>query len=282
MSPMTESLDQVERADELGGEAREALRDLILVLADSKRVLGIRYSDWMLGAPTLETGIAASSMAQDEWGHGRLTYALLSDFGDRPGDLEHEREGSEYRSPELLDQRFVDWSEATAAGLLFDTALTTQYGALLDSRYAPAHNRVQKMLDEETFHFRHAVSWARRLADTPAIRENFHGAVRRILPVALRWLGREEWEGNRVMVDEQLVSGGPDDLRRRFLGRVGPVLAEIDMAEELVPHDDGWRFTGELAWAGWDDAKRRAGGTGPDADTLSRVRGDKNRAFLVE
>ncbi|MBW3631291.1 MAG: hypothetical protein KY464_18660 [Gemmatimonadetes bacterium] len=42
--------------------ARAALRDLILTLADCKRVLGLRYSDKMLGAPTLEAGIAATPM----------------------------------------------------------------------------------------------------------------------------------------------------------------------------------------------------------------------------
>jgi hypothetical protein len=56
-------------AAELIPRRARALRDLILTLADSKRLLGLRYSDCMLGAPTLEAGIAASSMAQDEWGH---------------------------------------------------------------------------------------------------------------------------------------------------------------------------------------------------------------------
>ena len=75
MSVDTEA--RIESAAELSDDARAALRSLILTLADSKRVLGLRYSDRMLGAPTLEAGIAASSMAQDEWGHARLTYALL-------------------------------------------------------------------------------------------------------------------------------------------------------------------------------------------------------------
>jgi ring-1,2-phenylacetyl-CoA epoxidase subunit PaaC len=53
------------------------IRDLILIMADSKRLLGTRYAEWILGAPELETGIACASMAQDEWGHARLLYALL-------------------------------------------------------------------------------------------------------------------------------------------------------------------------------------------------------------
>ena len=50
--------------DQIAPEPRQALRDLILALADSKRILGIRYADWVLGAPELEASIAASSMAQ--------------------------------------------------------------------------------------------------------------------------------------------------------------------------------------------------------------------------
>ena len=79
------------RADDLGPEVRAALRRQVLTLADSKRILGLRYSDWLLGAPSIETGIAASSMAQDEWGHARLLYSMLKDFGEDPTTTEHER-----------------------------------------------------------------------------------------------------------------------------------------------------------------------------------------------
>ena len=177
---------EVETAEQLAPDARSALRDLLLVLADSKRLLGIHYSDWMLGAPTLETGIAASSMAQDEWGHARLTYALLSDFGDDPKHIEHEREAAEYRSAEILDRRLDSWSEFIAVALLFDTALTLQYAALVDSRYTPVHNRVQKLLDEEQFHFQYAGGWARRLLAAPVLRDEFRGSINRLLPDVLR------------------------------------------------------------------------------------------------
>lgn len=251
------SAGQVEKAAELDAESREAMRLLILTLADNKRLLGIRYSDWMLGAPTLETGIAASSMAQDEWGHGRLTYALLSDFGEDPKRIEHGREAAEYRSMEAFDKPFGSWAEMIAAALLLDTALTVQYGTLAESRYEPARNRVQKLLDEEVFHFQYAVGWAQRIAASAITREALVEAVGRFLPVALRWLGRGE-------------SG--DALRARYLEKVGPVLLTLGLSAEPPALD----------WTGWDAERRRSGGAGPDADTLARVRGDKNRAMLLD
>ncbi|HSU14875.1 1,2-phenylacetyl-CoA epoxidase subunit PaaC [Longimicrobium sp.] len=272
-----------EKADQLPDDVRAPLRELILALADSKRVLGLRYSDRMLGSPTLEAGIAASSMAQDEWGHARLTYALLGDFGDDPKALEHERDAAEYRSMNALDAELDGWHGMTAAGLLLDMALTAQYAALAESRYTPLRNRVQKLLDEEKFHFQYAASWARRIAQVPELRAGLAAALERALPQALQWLGRDEAPGARRMVDEGVVRDLPSDRRARFLARVAPVLEEIGLADPLgVSRDAGeWTYTGRLDWAGWDDATRRAGGS-LDEVTAARARGDKNRALLMD
>jgi hypothetical protein len=61
------------------------------------------------------------------------------------------------------------------------------------------------------------------------------------------------------------------------------VLEEIGLASELGVARDGerWTYTGELNWAGWDDATRRGGGS-VDEETAARARGDKNRALLMD
>jgi len=283
-SPASTLPGAIEKTDQLPPAARPALRELILTLADNKRLLGIRYSDWMLGAPTLETGIAASSMAQDEWGHSRLTYALLSDFGEDPKRLEHEREAAGYHSSEILDAPFGSWADLVAASLLLDTAFAVQYGALVESRYVPVRNRVQKLLDEEEYHFQYAAGWTPRLAAAREVRPMFVEALRRFLPVALRWLGRPEAEGPALLVREEILRADSETLRGRLLARVAPVLAGAGLAREvgLEGEGDAWSFAGRPDWSGWSDARRRATEGGPDADTLARVRGDKNRAMLLE
>lgn len=281
MSVDTEA--RVESAAELADDARAALRSLILTLADSKRVLGLRYSDRMLGAPTLEAGIAASSMAQDEWGHARLTYALLGDFGDDPKALEHERPSAEYRSHPALDAGFTSWADFIACILLVDTSLVVQYGALVESRYTPAHNRVQKMLDEERFHFQYAAGWVRRMAAVPEVREELAASLARYLPQALQWLGDDAGSASKRLVEEGLVSAGPSDLRARFLSRVVPVLADAGLADGLGLTRDGgeWSLGQPLSFDGWNEGSRRAGGT-LDEETAARARGDKNRALLMD
>lgn len=253
----------------------EPLGALLLSLADNKRLLGMRYSEWILGAPTLEAGIACSAMAQDEWGHGRILYAMLKDFGRDPGALEHERGSDEYLVSELLDAPPEEWPALIALNALFDTALSVQCEALTDSRYTPLQFKMGKLLDEERFHFEHARGWTARLAEAETGRGALAAAFDAAVGPCLRWFGRGEGELWTGLVEEGVITGDPDAQRARWLARVGPLLEQVGL-EAPGPEGAG------LDWSGWDDARRRSGAGGPDADTLARVRGDKNRAMLMD
>ena len=64
--------------------AQRALYNLITILGDNKFRLGTRYAEFCNAAPTLEAGIAAAAMAQDELGHTRNLFPLLREFdGER-------------------------------------------------------------------------------------------------------------------------------------------------------------------------------------------------------
>jgi ring-1,2-phenylacetyl-CoA epoxidase subunit PaaC len=283
MSTLTASEARIERADDLAADTREALRATLIALADSKRVLGLRYSDRMLGAPTLEAGIAASSMAQDEWGHARLTYALLGEFGDDPKTLEHERPADAYRSHPSLDAPLASWPDFIAAMLLVDSALTAQYAALAAGRYAPALNRVQKMLDEERFHFDYAAGWVRRMAAVPELRDALAASLRRLLPESLRWLGDDGSDASRRLVAGGISAADPSALRDRVLARIGPLLAAAGLAAGLGLEEVAgeWSSVHPLSFEGWDPAARRVSGS-LDEETAARARGDRNRALLMD
>jgi ring-1,2-phenylacetyl-CoA epoxidase subunit PaaC len=273
----------IEEAGSLGAETRERLRNLLLCLADNKRLLGIRYSDCMLGSPSLETGIAASSMAQDEWGHSRLTYALLGEFGEDAKRLEHERAAEDYSSMELLDRPLGGWTEMIGAALLIDGALTVQYEALRESRFRPVRNRVQKLLEEEVLHQQYAAGWVHRLARSSLAGE-LAQALSAMLPAVLVWFGPPTAGDRDVLVRDGVLAGGPDELRGRFLKRVAPTLHAAGLAAttRLHPAGEGWRWEGDLGWNAWDARRRRSTGGGPDEETIARVRGDRNRAMLLE
>jgi ring-1,2-phenylacetyl-CoA epoxidase subunit PaaC len=250
---------------------RNGVRDLVLVLADSKRLLGMRYAEWMLGAPELEASIACSSMAQDEWGHARLLYALLRDFGEDVGYLEHGREAEDYCNIEALDRAPESWPGLVALNALVDTALTAQLDALRGSSYAPLRQRVGKLLEEERFHGAHAAAWIKRLARSgPHARDAMAAALQEVLPCVLRWFGPDA--PRTSLAAAAVVDAEGDALRARFLERVTPLFGELGFTG-VVPAPD---------FDGFDEARRRCSRTGPDAQTLARVRGDRNRAFLMD
>jgi ring-1,2-phenylacetyl-CoA epoxidase subunit PaaC len=260
-----------ETRKELDASVRASIRDLILVLADTKRLLGYRYAEWMLGAPELETGIACASMAQDEWGHARLLYSLLKEFGDDPEQLEHGREPAAYHSMEVLDSPTASWPELVALMALVDQAVSVQIEALRGSSHDPLRQRVEKVLEEEKFHAAHGAAWFRRLAEgSEASRGALSAATDRVLGPALAWFGPESDRATGLR-DAGVVQAAGDALRSRFLERVGPLLEQVGVE------------AGEATGAGdFDEARRRTRGGGPDAETVARIRGDHNRAFLMD
>ncbi|HEV2237014.1 MAG TPA: Phenylacetic acid catabolic protein, partial [Ktedonobacterales bacterium] len=101
------------------------LYDLIARLADNKYFLGRRYAEWCSAAPTLEAGVAAAAMAQDELGHARALYPLLRDVAPAGADAAQNDPDTRTRHVNLaaLDAPFGGWEDFVAANFLIDTAL---------------------------------------------------------------------------------------------------------------------------------------------------------------
>ena len=256
---------------DLTDAVRGATRDLILVMADSKRLLGMRYAGWILGAPELETGIACASMAQDEWGHGRLLYALLRDFGEDTDRLEHGREAGEYASVEHLDRAPASWPELVALNAFVDTALSVQFEAFRESAWIPLRQRVEKMLEEERFHTAHGAAWIRRLATgSDDARAAMRTAAELAVAAMLEWFGPQSGRA-ADLVSFDVADAMPDELRSRYLDRSRPLLHALGAEPGAAPDFDGF-----------DESRRRSSTAGPDEQTLRQVRGDKNRAFLMD
>lgn len=249
---------------------RGALRRLVLTLADSKRLMGIRYSDWVLGAPSLETGIAASSMAQDEWGHARLLYAMLKDLGEDPTAVEHERAAEAYASIDPLDTPFSNWAGVIAAMVVVDGALTVALDDFSRGSFEPATTRVPKMIAEEEYHRSLGVAWYRRLAGSGSedAREALRSATASVLPAALRWVGADD-EAARALAEAGMCGAGAERVEA-FKDSVRDVLSECGVDVDEASAAPEW------------DAERGRGPGRPDDESVERARGDRNRMLLVE
>jgi ring-1,2-phenylacetyl-CoA epoxidase subunit PaaC len=256
---------------EASPEVHSAFQRLLLGLADTKRILGIRYSDWLLGAPSIEAGIAASSMAQDEWGHARLLYATLRDFGEDPELLEHDRPASEYASWDPLDEPFADWAAVTAGMTVVDGALALALEAVLEGEYEPLRGRLEKMLGEEEFHRSLAHAWFSRLSrSSGGGRERLREAVEAVLPATLRCLAPDDRTHRRLEQAGLTLSAA--ELRTRLARLLDPLLDPLDLSVPAVPAE---------VPEGWDGTRGRGPGH-PAEEAVERARGDLNRALFVE
>src|SRR3954471_23589753 len=128
-----------------------ALAELLLTLADDEFVLGFWDSEWTGIAPMLEEDVAFSSLAQDEIGHARVYYELLTQLtGDRADRIAFGRMPEEFRHARLLDHARTDWAFSVARRYLYDTADAARLAALAHSIYAPLAGIVAKIRREET------------------------------------------------------------------------------------------------------------------------------------
>lgn len=261
---MTQSL----KPEDLDEALKSDLKRLILCLADSKRLLGIRYSDWLLGAPSIEAGIAASGMAQDEWGHARLMYALVKDLGEDPMPLEYDRPPEAYCNCDALDAPAEDWADVVALMAVVDGALTVLLEAFAEGSYEPASGRAGKMIAEEAFHRDMASAWVRRLASgSPDARARLVEACSSRLPRTLAWMGADDEAAGRLADAGILPSAS--EIVRRFTELHGATFAAAGIA---MPDPDR---------SGWD-AERGRGPGHPGMEAVERARGDLNRELFVE
>lgn len=270
---------------ELPQQVQKALFDLLLVLADSKHILGLRYGEW-LSAPALEASIAAVSMAQDEFGHARLLYGLLHSFSKDLNFPQRKEEPGQYRNLELLDRAFSDWTDFVIANALMDLAITVQLEGLRNSSYLPLRQRVAKMLQEERFHFQHGKGWVLRLASAgPKAKTELERKLRTVWPTLSAWFGKSASPSEQALTQSGVRDADSDGLRARFVEQVGQLFQQAHLSVPMIAWDT---LTGQLVlttapdWTGWDESFRRFSRTGPDRETFAQIESLYAHSYPVE
>jgi ring-1,2-phenylacetyl-CoA epoxidase subunit PaaC len=175
------------------------VNELLLGLADDELVIGWRDSEWTGIAPMLEEDVAFSSIAQNEIGHARAVYELLSDDADA---LAFDRPLDEYRCAPLVELRLLDWAHTIARRWLYETADEIRIAALMaDDRDPAVAGLAAKINREEAYHRMHAEMWHERLGGTP----QFRAAVDELWPYALGMLQAEQREALAARVGRDEV-----------------------------------------------------------------------------
>ncbi len=248
----------LDRPSALPRDALPALVDLIVALADNKHALGLRYGEWCTCGPTIEAGVAATAMAQDELGHARVLYGLLEELPGAPHRSEHEWVAGDARTVGLLRQPFPGWPHLIVANVLIDQALACMLEAALDSSYLPLRQRTRKLSEEEQFHAIHGRGWLRQLAaEGPWVQAELEAIIRASWPDALCWFGPDAGGALVPLVRVGVLHEAGEAVRQRFLRSVAPLFRTAALAVPLQLEGDRWRLTEPLPWSDWDEPLRR-------------------------
>ena len=263
---------------ELDDATRQGLKTTVVALSDTKLLLGYHYGEWTFGPPALEAGIAACSMAQEEFGHTRLFNRILKrEFEVEIDPLNDARPPEAFASIAFLDRAFENWADLVAANVVVDQALSLVISAFADGGFDPIARVADKMLLEERFHYAHAEGWVRLMEEQGgAPCEALHDSLSRAIRDTSAFFGPPAHDA--ALVTAELKHTDDDTLRRRLLGRLANVLAEPE-AVGLTSDDQGSTLAEPLSWDDWDAARRRLDRGGPDAEILDELRGTKNVAF---
>jgi ring-1,2-phenylacetyl-CoA epoxidase subunit PaaC len=174
------------------------VNELLLGLADDELILGWRDSEWTGIAPMLEEDVAFSSIAQNEIGHARAVYELLSDDADA---LAFDRRPEEYRCAPLVQLHLLDWGRTIARRCLYEVADEIRIAALMEDDDGRVAGLAAKINREEAYHRMHAEMWRERLAETP----QFRAAVDELWPYALGVLPAAQRDALASRLGRELV-----------------------------------------------------------------------------
>lgn len=250
--------------DAQADDALAAMVNLLVVLADNKYRLGRHLSEWAVGSPSLEVGVATAAIAQGELGQARVLYPLLDDL-PFPGTVDPAKRTRGYHLS-LLDAPFPSWPHAVAGLLLVDTATTTMLEALAGSVYEPLARRVPRMLEEEAFHWDFADGRVRELARLPGGIQQLQARVDESAAEVLCWFGPPGEPGVEALRRHQLLGRDTQELRDTYADRVGGLLAEagvtlhppLDSGTPADPDRTTRRLDAEqLPWTRWNRLQRR-------------------------
>ncbi len=248
----------LDRASTLPREVVPPLVDLVVALADNKHALGLRYGEWCSSGPTIEAGVAATAMAQDELGHARVLYGLLEELPGAPRRSEHEWSAADARTIALLARPFPGWPHLIVANVLFDQALAHVLETGLESRYLPLRQRARKLIEEERFHAIHGQGWLRQLAaEGPEVRAGLQGIIQQVWADTLCWFGPDAGGVLAPLVMIGVLRGAGEAVRQRFLRVVAPLFRQAGLTVPLTANDDRVSLTEPLPWSSWDESSRR-------------------------
>lgn len=243
----------------------------VQAIADTKLVLGHRYAQWSLAGPTLEDDIGGASAAQEEIGHVRQLFRLLSEQGRDEAWLNGDRDAGEFNNAACLDSPGESWPAHVASVAPADRAAWYLLDAIDHDDFG---GMVQKMGEDEYFHLEYHDARLETLAEEAP--DALEGTLERTLPAALAFLGPATYdEATDPLVEADFTDRPVADIREAYADHYRGLFADTPVSLAGVD----WDAPDPEAW---DESRRRVGDGGLDDDDLRQLRGEDNAMFAMD
>lgn len=254
-------------ADTWPGEAV----DYVQAIADTKLLLGFRYAERMTSGQSIEDDVANMNLAQEEFGHVRQLYELLSRQGRDREWLEHDRDPGMYANAAPLDEPIADWTSFVVTTGVIDRAAWLSVDAIV---HPDMDGIREKIAQEETYHLERADAWLEQLADREP--ETVESALVETLPGVLAFLGPAAFDAETdPLVAEEFTDTSVAERRDKLLGHYRALLEPTEVSVDAAD------LTGPDR-AEWDAIRRRVTGGSLPTATVEMLQGTPNRQFAVE
>ena len=244
--------------------------DFVQAIADTKLLLSHRYAQWMLAAPILEDDIAGASAAQDEMGHVRQLFRLLTEQGRDQDWLEGHRSPADFANAASLDEPMADWTEflvrmnltERAAWYLLDGIDHEDFDGLID-----------RIGQDEYFHLDYLDARLETVAEESP--ETVTGLVADVIPGILAFLGPSEYDET---TDPLVASGFTDvpiaDIREAYRDHYEDAFEGSGVTLDGID----WSIPGDT----WDERRRRLGTGHVDDQAVHQLSGVESEEFVIQ
>lgn len=239
-------------SDDMPAELASAVLSWLMSIADTKHRMGLQFSHWVTGTPSLEAAVSSAAITQDELGHARSIYSLLRNFPDAPESIggENDLEAREfYYAPAALMPRWDSWLQVVAVNVVLDHALQIAIAQMEASSFQPMAGRIAKITQEEQFHRVFGHSWLEWLVQRNGERlDQMQKMIDWAWRITSQWIGPDHDPVTNRLVIAGVIGGDTTVIRQRWMAEVEPILRTNGLT---VPDE-----TPE--WSHWDPRFRHS------------------------
>jgi ring-1,2-phenylacetyl-CoA epoxidase subunit PaaC len=231
------------------------IANLLGVVADNKYFLGRWLSQWAVGAPGLESAIAAAGIAQGHMGQARALYPLVDGMLERGFPSPDEGRTRRYNMA-ALDEPFASWGQTVATMYLIDPALDVVLRAL-DPPGDELRRRLGRVLEESRFNFEFARGRLDELTHRwEHGRSHVQGPLASVLVEVLCWFGPPDERGVTTLCAAGALGADGRQMRTAYLDTVAPRLLADQYEVGITGEQGDWTYE-ELPWDRWNPLQRR-------------------------